>query len=42
MATLLINTSSNIAPIPFSSSNNYSVHNPNGIETFIIKEALVN
>ncbi|PKC73888.1 hypothetical protein RhiirA1_530060 [Rhizophagus irregularis] len=38
MATLLINTSSNIAPISFFSINNYSVHNPNGIEAFIIKE----
>ncbi|POG82161.1 hypothetical protein GLOIN_2v1867591 [Rhizophagus irregularis DAOM 181602=DAOM 197198] len=31
MATLLINTSSNIAPISFFSINNYSVHNPNEV-----------
>lgn len=42
MATLLINTSSNITPIPFFSNNNYSVHNPNGIEASVIKNALVN
>ncbi|CAB4408461.1 unnamed protein product [Rhizophagus irregularis] len=42
MATLLINTLSNSALIPFFSSNNYSVHNPNGIKAFIIKKALVN
>jgi hypothetical protein len=42
MTTLSINTSSNIAPIPFFSSSNYSVHNPNSIEAFIIKEVLVN
>jgi len=42
MATLLINTSSNITPIPFFSNNNHSVHNPNGIEASVIKEALVN
>ncbi len=42
MTTLLINTSSNITPIPFFSNNNYSIYNPNGIEIFMIKEALVN
>ena len=42
MATLLINTSSNVIPIPFFSNNNHSVHNPNGIEASVIKEALVN
>ena len=41
MATLLINTS-NIAPIPFFSNNNYGVHNPNGVEASIIKKVLVN
>jgi hypothetical protein len=41
MATILINTS-NIAPIPFLSNNNHSVHNPNGVEASIIKAALIN
>lgn len=42
MATLLINTSSNIAPVPFFSNNNHSVHNPNGIEASLIKRTLIN
>ena len=42
MATLLINTSLNITPIPYFSNNNHSVHNSNDIDTSIIKEALVN
>ena len=41
MATLLINTSPNIAPIPLF-SNNHSVYNPNDVEASIIKEVLVN
>jgi len=41
MITLLINTL-DIASIPFFLNNNHSIYNPNSVEAFIIKEALIN
>jgi hypothetical protein len=41
MATLLINTS-DLASIPFFSNNNHGVHNSNGVEAYMLKEALEN
>jgi uncharacterized LabA/DUF88 family protein len=39
MATLLINNIAAI-PIPFASSANFGIHNPNGVEAALLKDLL--
>jgi hypothetical protein len=39
MATLLFNTS-NVAPIPLFTSNLLTIHNPNGVDAVLLKNAL--
>ena len=39
MATLLLNTS-DIAPIPLFTSNLFTIHNPNGVDAVMLKNAL--
>ena len=39
MATLLLNTS-NVAPIPLFTPNSLTIHNPNGVDSVLLKNAL--
>jgi hypothetical protein len=39
MATILLNTI-NIAPIPLFTSNLFTIHNPNGVDSVLLKNAL--